>query len=324
MSIKEMDPTLRQSGTSRTISCPPACKLPDDVREAIENVALWQDKNLQVKPVSGGLNNENWYVRDEMEREYFIKVPGCGTDFIDRNIGHAGAQKASDLGIGAKVYEFNPETGIEVTQFLRGYDTCTTTSLRTRDEGLMAMKTYRALHTSPTFGKTNMMFDQIDQHVEQMKELKLKLPSWASDLMPEYLEVKSRFGASGIDLVPCHNDPMPGNFMVSGDDMKLIDFEFCGDNESTYELGLFFCEMFYDDEDMLELIEAYYGSIDPHALARIRVSRVMGDLKWGMWGIINSVVRDASFDYWKYGIWKLMRAMTYRRQINWDACKRAI
>ncbi len=75
---------------------------------------------------------------------------------------------------------------------------------------------------------------------------------------------------------------MPGNFMVKGDTMRLIDFEFCGDNEATYELGLFFCEMFYDDEDMLPLIEAYYGQVRREELARIRVSRVMGDLKWGM------------------------------------------
>lgn len=70
-----------------------------------------------------------------MSREYFIKVPGAGTGFIDRSVGHAGALKASELGIGAKVYEFNPETGVEVTEFLRGYDTCTTTTLRTQEQG---------------------------------------------------------------------------------------------------------------------------------------------------------------------------------------------
>lgn len=319
-SATELTPTP----TPRTISCPAAFSLPPVVRGAMEGVEMWHGKNLMVKPMDGGLNNENWYVRDDMSREYFIKVPGAGTGFIDRSVGHAGALKASELGIGAKVYEFNPETGVEVTEFLRGYDTCTTTTLRTQEQGLQVMETYRALHASEKFGKTNMMFDQIDQHIGQMKELGLPLPAWADDLLGEYDEVKQRFNASGIDLSPCHNDPMPGNFMVNPDGMKLIDFEFCGDNEPTYELGLFFCEMFYDDEEMLPLIESYYGSIDPHALARIRVSRVMGDLKWGMWGIINSVVRDVGFDYWKYGIWKLMRAKTYQHSIDWDASKLAI
>ena len=56
------------------------------------------DVHLMVKPVDGGLNNENWYVRDEMSREFFIKVPGTGTAFIDRSVGHAGAMKASLFG----------------------------------------------------------------------------------------------------------------------------------------------------------------------------------------------------------------------------------
>ena len=222
------------------------------------------------------------------------------------------------------MYEFDPESGVEVTEFLRGFDTCTTTSLRTLEQGLQVMQTYRTLHASEEFGKTNMMFDQIDQHIAQMNELGLSLPPWAAHLFEDYAEVKRSFLASGIDLVPCHNDPMPGNFMVKGDAMRLIDFEFCGDNEATYELGLFFCEMFYDDEEMLPLIEAYYGQVRREELARIRVSRVMGDLKWGMWGIINSQVRDVAFDYWKYGIWKLMRAVTYQRSIDWSGCVHAI
>ena len=322
--VSDMAAELAPAASTRTIACPPACTLPAGVRQAMEGVSMWDGKNLMVKPVDGGLNNENWYVRDEMSREFFIKVPGTGTAFIDRSVGHAGAMKASDLGIGAKVHEFDPESGMEVTEFLRGLDTCTTTTLRTPEQGLQVMETYRALHTSETFGKTNMMFDQVDQHIDQMHKLGLSLPSWAAHLLEDYDEVKHRFLASGIDLVPCHNDPMPGNCMVKGDEMRLIDFEFCGDNEATYELGLFFCEMFYDDEDMLPLIEAYYGQVRREELARIRVSRVMGDLKWGMWGIINSKVRDVAFDYWKYGIWKLMRAVTYQRSIDWSGCVRAI
>lgn len=322
--VSEMAAELAPAAAARTITCPPACVLPASVKQAMEDVEMWAGKDLMAKPVDGGLNNENWYVRDEMSREFFIKVPGTGTAFIDRSVGHAGAMKASDLGIGAKVYEFDPENGVEVTEFLRGYDTCTTTSLRTLEQGLEAMQTYRALHASEKFGKTNMMFDQIDQHLEQMRELGLSLPPWAAHLLDDYAEVKRSFLASGIDLAPCHNDPMPGNFMVKGDTMRLIDFEFCGDNEATYELGLFFCEMFYDDEEMLPLIEAYYGQVRREELARIRVSRVMGDLKWGMWGIINSQVRDVAFDYWKYGIWKLMRAVTYQRSIDWSGCVHAI
>ena len=195
--VSEMMAELAPTPSARTIACPPACVLPASVKQAMEDVEMWAGKDLMVKPVDGGLNNETWYVRDEMSREFFIKVPGTGTAFIDRSVGHAGAMKASELGIGAKVYEFDPENGVEVTEFLRGYDTCTTTSLRTLEQGLEAMRTYRALHASEKFGKTNMMVDQIDQHIAQMRELGLSLPPWAAHLLDDYAEVKRSFPCLG-------------------------------------------------------------------------------------------------------------------------------
>ncbi|MFT8593082.1 MAG: phosphotransferase [Bifidobacterium sp.] len=299
-------------------------EIPDQVMEAIDGIEMWESQTLFAKPMSGGLNNENWYVRDGSDTAYFLKVPGSGTGFIDRSAGDAGTLRASDLGIGPAVYAFDPDSGVEITQFLEGYDTCTTTSLRTAEQGLQAMQIYRRLHGSATFDHTNTLFDQIDQHLQQMRELRIAVPSWVVDLVDEYKDVKRRFIASGLHIVPCHNDPMPGNFLVKQGTMKIIDFEFCGNNEESCELGLFLTEMFYDEEDAMPLLEEYFGTVSKQALSRVQASRVIGDIKWGMWGIITSVVRDARFDYWKYGIWKLMRAYTYLHELSWTEVKDGI
>ena len=79
--------------------------------------------------------------------------------------------------------------------------------------------------------------------------------------------------------------------------------------------------MFYDSKDSMPLIEEYLGTIATDRLSRIQASRVIGDIKWGLWGVIASAVRDVAFDYWKYGIWKLMRAYTYRSELDWDQVK---
>lgn len=182
----------------------------------------------------------------------------------------------------------------------------------------MAMGLYHTLHSSTPFEHTNTLFDQIDQHLKQIKELKIELPAWVHALIDDYADVKACFIASGLDIAPCHSDPMPGNFMVKGNTMKLIDFEFCGNNETSCELALFLSEMFYDNDDALPLIEEYYGTVTPSHLSRIQAARVIGDIKWGLWRVITSVVRDVEFDYWKYGIGKLMRAYTHKSQLDWD------
>lgn len=295
--------------------------VPKTVMDAANDARIWQNKPIFIKPLSGGLNNENWYACDEQGNTYFLKVPGVGTGFIDREAGDAGTRKASDLGLGAKVYEFDEESGVEITEFLDGYETCTTTTLRTMEQGMQVMDIYKKLHGSEPFEHTNTLFEQIDQHLNQVKELKIDLPAWVLDLIEDYKDVKARFMASGLDIAPCHNDPMPGNFMVKDGTMKIIDFEFCGNNESSCELALWLSEMFYDDEGSMPLIEEYLGTITTDRLSRIQASRVIGDVKWGLWGIIASAVRDVPFDYWKYGIWKLMRAYTYRSGLDWDQVK---
>lgn len=295
--------------------------VPQTVTDAVNEAGIWQDKSIYIKPLSGGLNNENWYARDNHGTTYFLKVPGVGTGFIDRSAGDAGTQKASELGIGAKVYEFDSDNGVEITEFLEGYDTCTTTTLRILEQGMQVMDIYRKLHESQPFDHTNTLFEQIDQHLAQVRELNIDLPAWVLELIDDYKDVKARFMASGLDIVPCHNDPMPGNFMVKDGTMKIIDFEFCGNNESSCELALWLSEMFYDSKDSMPLIEEYLGTITTDRLSRIQASRVIGDIKWGLWGVIASAVRDVAFDYWKYGIWKLMRAYTYRSELDWDQVK---
>ncbi|OZG51346.1 choline/ethanolamine kinase family protein [Pseudoscardovia suis] len=298
--------------------------VPQDVLAAIEDATIWQGQTVTAKPMSGGLTNENWKVIDAQGTPYFLKVPGQGTGFIDRSNVDAGTLRASDLGIGAAVYEFDPDSGVEITEFLDGWRTCTTTSLRTQEEGLQAMDIYRKLHGGEQFTNTNTLFDQIDLHLDQLREHSIDVPSWVNGLIDEYHDVKARFLASGLDIVPCHNDPMPGNFMVKDHQMRIIDFDFCGNNEESCEVALFIAEMFYDDEDMLPLLEEYFGAVDERHLARVRAARVIGDIKWGLWGIINSVVRTVQFDYWKYGIWKLMRAYTYKNQLDWPKVKEFI
>ena len=61
--------------------------VPQTVTDAVNEAGIWQDKSIYIKPLSGGLNNENWYARDNHGTTYFLKVPGVGTGlgFINLN-----------------------------------------------------------------------------------------------------------------------------------------------------------------------------------------------------------------------------------------------
>lgn len=57
------------------------------IDEAIARVSDWNGKSISYKPVAGGITNPNFKV-DVDGKHYFLKIPGDGTDFINREVCH--------------------------------------------------------------------------------------------------------------------------------------------------------------------------------------------------------------------------------------------
>ena len=57
------------------------------IDEAIARVDDWKGKEISYKPVSGGITNPNFKVDVEGEH-FFLKIPGAGTDYINREVCH--------------------------------------------------------------------------------------------------------------------------------------------------------------------------------------------------------------------------------------------
>jgi len=291
------------------------------VEKALGEIDTWSGRRIRYAPVPGGLQNSNWRITVQGEpKRYFMKIPGAGSDaFIDRDVANQAASRASALGIGPEVVRYDPVSGVEVIEFLDDYRACTTGDFAEVELAHQVIEHYRALHSADPLSLTKTVFDMTDEHLAQVGELGVRLPDDAELLLTEYATGKAALLASGLDLVPCHNDPMPGNFLVAdGKPLKLIDFEFASNNDRAYELAVLITEMFYTEEQTLELLEAYYGSAGWALTARIQVFSALADVKWGLWGCVNSaLITSWDFDYAKYGRWKLMRARLKMTDPRW-------
>lgn len=298
-----------------------------DVEAAIRRVPQWQGKDIYYGMLVGGLNNRNWRVQIEGDpRDYFLKIPGEGTEmFIDRVSANEAAVNAHKLGIAPEVIYFDAEDGMEVHEFLDGYQACTTTDFFEPEIQQAVMALYKTFHGGPKLSMTKTIFDLIDEHLEQAKSLGSHLNEDMQWMLHYYEQARAAFTASGLDLVSCFNDPMPGNFLVSeGKPMKLIDYEFASTNERAYELGVLFGEMFFDEPKTLELIEMYYGELRPELVARVYVCRALADIKWASWAVVSRKLNDWDFDFQKYGVWKYMRARDLFLDARWDGWLRQI
>jgi thiamine kinase-like enzyme len=301
------------------------------LEQAVARVAPWQGRQIRYASLVGGLMNQNWVIDVAGDtRRYFVKVPGAGSEmFIDRLAANEAARNAHAIGVAPEVVFFDPADGLEISEFLDGYRACTNADFSAPAIQGDVLDIYRRLHASQPLSLTKTVFDMIEEHIEQGRELGAHFPPSMPWIEHRYRQTKAAFMASGLDLVPCFNDPMPGNFLIGNDEaeprpMKLIDYEFASNNERAYELGVLFAEMFYDEKVTLGLIEQYAGSVRPEMVARVMLNRALADVKWASWAIVNRKLNSWDFDYQKYGIWKYMRARQVMYDPRWESWLRAI
>jgi thiamine kinase-like enzyme len=237
-------------------------------------------------PVSGGISNENWRVSNSAgPGDWFVKVPGSGTEmFIDRAAALDASRKAAAAGLGPAVHDDLADRGIEINDLMAdrrpsnhsdfaGLETCKT-----------AIQVFRKMHQLPALVLTKTIFDMIDEHLGQVRDLGAPMYREADWLQVNTDMARRAIAASGVDLVPSFNDPMLGNFMLGADgSIVLIDYEYASMNDRCYDLGIWFGEMFFGPERELELIEEYFGTVKADIVSRVTVHKALADVKCKRW-----------------------------------------
>jgi len=296
-----------------------------EIEAAILRVPAWLGAAPRYAPVGGGISNSNWRVQVP-GGDYFVKIPGKGTEmFIDRAAAMDASRTAHALGVGPAVFEWLAADGIEIAEFVADRRACTNTDFRDPVICRAAVDAFRRLHQAPPLLLTKTVFDMIDEHVGQVAQLGGWSPPDLPWLLQQAEHARAAMSASGFDLVPCFNDPMPGNFLV--DDARsimLIDYEYASNNDRCYDLGIWFGEMFFDPAREAELTEAYFGRVTEQTTARIAVHKALADIKWATWSMVQEKVSALDFDYRKYGIWKHMRARRIMHDPRWPGWLRTL
>lgn len=297
------------------------------LERAIAAIADWQGRAVCYGPVAGGTTNANFRVEVEgAPQAFFVKVPGRGTElFIDRTAAIAASRQAHALGLGPEVHHFLADDGVEIGSFIEGRRACTNGDFQEPDVRAAAVGAYRTFNDGPRLGFTKTIFDMIDEHVDQVRRFGGKLPEDFAWLDREYRHARAALEAAGLDMVPCFNDPIAGNFMLGPDrSIMLVDYEYASDNDRCYDLAVWTGEMFFPEDVEHQVIEQYFGRVEPRIVARIAVHRALADLKWATWAMVQKQTSQLEFDYYKYGAWKYMRARAVMHDWRWEERLRSL
>jgi thiamine kinase-like enzyme len=128
--------------------------------------------------------------------------------------------------------------------------------------------------------------------------------------MPAVRSIEVALNAHPMPTVPCNNDLLAENYIDDGNMLRLIDFEYSGNNDPCFELGNTCQELQYDEEQISELSAAYFGIATPGLISRMKLNMIMSDVGWGLWAAIQAKISKIDYDFWGWATERWARAET--------------
>lgn len=270
------------------------------IDEAVARVDAWKGKEIKISPVAGGITNPNFKIGVE-GKNYFLKIPGAGTDFINRPNCHAANVIAAESGAGPKVCYYYEDTGVEIVEWLEGYRQVTFGDVYNEKIFSKIASTIAAFHNiqGETLPLKQNVFEQAWDMIDRAKQGKY-LPPWHDKM--EYIlhTTEDAFNKNGMILKPCHNDFWTNNMMYNEatDDLKLIDFEYASMNDPYYDIGLYSTVNYLTEGMDMELCKIYHGGVfDDMGFAKMKLYKIVGDIKWAYWALQQAMNSEVDFDY---------------------------
>jgi thiamine kinase-like enzyme len=259
-----------------------------------------------VEELPGGLTNRNLKVTNP-DGCCVVRIPaeGPGLLGIDRDQEHANSVAAASTGVGAEVLHYRPGAGLTVA-FLPG-TALTDDDLHRPDVLERVAAACRRLHAGPRFGNEFDMFAVQARYRAIVAEHGFRLPARYDEFAPLVARIAEALGPRVT--VPCHNDLLAANMLDDGERVRLIDYEYSGNNDPCFELGNIWSEATLPAELLDVLVTAYFGRPRPEQVARARLFALMSQYGWTLWAAIQEATSPLDFDFWSWGMQKYDRAV---------------
>lgn len=279
------------------------------IDEVIAKIEDWKGKQVSVQPLSGGLTNTNYKVEVD-GTPYFVRVPGESTELlaVDRANEYYNSKAAAEAGVAPKVLYHLPEYNVMVLEFLTG-KTMSKESLSAPGMPTRMAKVIKKLHSGPRFYSDFNMFRLTEYYLQICAERGIRIPDGYHDRMSTVVKIEKAMSVQPLATVPCNNDLLAENYIDDGKHLWLIDYEYSGNNDPTFELGNTCQEMQFNEDQIREICAAYFGEDSPAMIARMKLNMIMSDVGWGLWAAIQAKISKIEFDFWEWAIERWGRAV---------------
>jgi thiamine kinase-like enzyme len=289
------------------------------IEEVVASLGEWRGRQMEIERLSGGLTNTNFKVTVDGVR-YFVRIPGESTELlaVDRKNEHFNAQAAAESGVGPKIVHYLPQFDVMVLEFLEGR---TMSNAELNQPGMPARiaGAIKHLHGGTRFLTDFDMFRLTEFYLGVCQERKIPIPDGYAERMQLVTRVEQAVKVHPLARVPCHNDLLAENYMDVDGELRLIDYEYSGNNDPCFELGNTCQELKYDKARLEQVCAAYFGRASDAMLARMKLYMIMSDVGWGLWAAIQAHVSKIDYDFWGWAIERWGRAVEKMDSVEFES-----
>ncbi len=267
------------------------------IEQVIAAIPAWAGRTVTAERIPAGLTNTNYRVEVDGTPQ-FVRIPGAATGLlaVDRGNELHNTMAAATAGVSPRVLHSLPEWDVFVLEWLQAR-TMSNAAFAEAGSPARIAETLRRLHAGPRFRDDFDMFRLSERYLALVDERAIAIPAGYREHLHLIPRIEAALAVNPIPTVPCHNDLLADNFLDDGERLWIVDFEYSGNDDPTFELGNTCQELGYDDGRIHELCAAYFDEATPALLARMRLQMIMSDVGWTLWAAIQARISTIDYDF---------------------------
>ncbi len=274
---------------------------PLTIAEAIARIPSWKEAvSVRVAPLPGGITNYNYRV-DVAADAFVVRIGGKVAALlgIDRRREYACTVAASRTDVGPEVVHFLPEDDVLVTRFITGRPLAAA-EVAGEETLPRVVRSLRRYHEGPDFPGVFSPAQTLEAYLDAARQYRAPLPADTGRLYMLAREVDQALRRSDAAVRPCHNDLWPPNLIDDGTRIRIVDWEYAAMGDVYFDLANFSLHHGLSDAREETLLQAYFGVVAEAGVARLKLLKILAELREAMWCMVAVQVSDVAFDFLGY------------------------
>ncbi len=290
------------------------------LEQAIQRVPFLANAgNLRTTPLAGGITNLNYRI-DADGQSYVLRITGADTELlgIRREVEHAANLAAGRLGVAPEVLYFIEPEGYLLTRYIQGTEISPEQMAKPHNLQRVAEK-IRKFHSGapPLSGEFNV-FRRVEMLAEASRRHNCRFPDNFDWILQRMRQVERSLAESAAILHPCHDDLLNLNFLDEQGEIRILDWEYAGMGDVTYDLANFSSHHRLEDDQLRLLLQAYFGEAAPQHFARLKLLWPMSEIHEAMWGTTQTGISKLDEDFQGYADLWFGRATLAMQDPRWE------